>query len=158
MRTYESLGRDKPYQKPITGSKENGVGGNGDKTAGRPLSPPDNGSEIQQSIDAKMEKDTKNGIKVERSSQDPPGTATARNTASADRTITAAPKAGRSAAGRKKKADANPKPYEGLFDITLRLAESPSVAEIHDLRKDVKGGEKTWIEPLVCLVCGAMIS
>ncbi|ROT35457.1 hypothetical protein SODALDRAFT_66696 [Sodiomyces alkalinus F11] len=162
MRTYESLGRDKPYQKPVTENTENSVADSSDKAAGRPLSPPDNGSEVQQSIDAKMGNDSDNGITAEPSSQYPPTAGTAKNSrgeaVSVDKSITAASKTGRKPQGKKKKMDASSKPYEGLFEVALKLAESPSVVEIRDLRENVKGGEKTWTEPLACLVCGAMIS
>ncbi|KAF3360274.1 hypothetical protein VdG1_01234 [Verticillium dahliae VDG1] len=57
------------------------------------------------------------------------------------------PKRGKASAAR---------PYEGLFEATLKVAEN--VVEIRDLRANVTGGVKVWTEPLVCLVCHTTIS
>jgi hypothetical protein len=47
------------------------------------------------------------------------------------------------------------KPYLGLFAAAL-LKDSTPMVEITDLRPDV-AGEKTWLEPIDCLVCGARV-
>ena len=61
--------------------------------------------------------------------------------------------------GRKKAAGAvEPKPYQGLFSISLRMSTSPPVLEIKDLREGIVGGEKQWTEPIKCLVCGSQIN
>ena len=45
------------------------------------------------------------------------------------------------------------KPYLGLFEAMTRNSAPAPVAEIHDLRPCVVGGVKSWLEPLRCLVC-----
>lgn len=50
----------------------------------------------------------------------------------------------------------NARPYEGLFSAVINDASTP-VVEIQDLRESVVGGEKSWTEPLRCLLCGADI-
>lgn len=51
---------------------------------------------------------------------------------------------------------ANRKPYEGLFEATMRLTEIPVTWDITDLRTGVEG-VKTWTEYAECLVCGTTI-
>ena len=57
----------------------------------------------------------------------------------------------------RKKAGEEAKPYEGLFEATLKMSDGPTVWEVRDLRENVKGGEKTWTEKAECLVCGTAI-
>jgi len=68
----------------------------------------------------------------------------------------------RNARPRKSKGhDANSesaRPWEGKFEATLKMPDiGAPLIEIHDLREGVKGGEKTWTEPVICLVCGAQV-
>lgn len=60
---------------------------------------------------------------------------------------------GKTGRGRK---PANRKPYEGLFEATLRLTEVPVTWDITDLRAGIDGAE-TWAEPAECLVCRTRI-
>jgi hypothetical protein len=48
------------------------------------------------------------------------------------------------------------KPYLGLFEATLQKDSSPPMVEIHDLREGIEG-DKIWLEPIDCLVCGARV-
>ncbi|KND90275.1 hypothetical protein TOPH_05085 [Tolypocladium ophioglossoides CBS 100239] len=57
--------------------------------------------------------------------------------------------------GRPKKS-AESKPYEGLFDASLKLDDGPTAWQITDLR-DVSGGDRTWTESAKCLLCGIKI-
>jgi hypothetical protein len=51
------------------------------------------------------------------------------------------------------------RPWEGLFEATLKTADmGPPVIEFRDLREDVVGGEKTWTEPVKCLLCGDQVN
>ncbi|KAK4157833.1 hypothetical protein C8A00DRAFT_39842 [Chaetomidium leptoderma] len=63
---------------------------------------------------------------------------------------------------RKKGPEANgdsARPWDGLFEATLKTADmGPAVIEFRDLREGVAGGEKTWTEPVRCLLCGDPVS
>ncbi|KAM0278363.1 hypothetical protein ACHAQH_005183 [Verticillium albo-atrum] len=154
MRTFEALGTDKPHIMPV----ENGETDGNDKVdqeTGRPLSPPDNGVEVQQSIDAKPGASPEQDVKLERLSTPRGGSARGAQGTPTVGTITAAPGSLRRTKTPKRKVN-GAKPYEGLFEATLKVAEN--VVEIRDLRHKVTGGAKVWTEPLVCLVCHTTIS
>ena len=47
------------------------------------------------------------------------------------------------------------RPWEELFEATLKTADvGPPLIEFKDLREGVVGGEKTWTERVKCLLCG----
>ncbi len=52
-------------------------------------------------------------------------------------------------------------PYDKLFEATLLLtpleSSAPTMIQIHDLRSGISGGEKVWLEPTECPVCGSAI-
>jgi hypothetical protein len=53
------------------------------------------------------------------------------------------------------------RPWEGLFEATLKTADmGPPLIEIRDLREAVvaAGGEKSWTEPVKCLLCGNQVN
>lgn len=51
------------------------------------------------------------------------------------------------------------RPWEGLFEATLKTADmGPPVIEFRDLREGVVGGEKSWTEPVKCLLCGDQVN
>ncbi|RDA93146.1 hypothetical protein CP533_4095, partial [Ophiocordyceps camponoti-saundersi (nom. inval.)] len=58
--------------------------------------------------------------------------------------------------GRSRKA-ADSKPYEGLFEATLKLDEGPTHWRIKDLRANVSTKCRNWTERAQCLVCGTVI-
>lgn len=58
--------------------------------------------------------------------------------------------------GRSKKS-LESKPYEGLFEASLKLDDGPTAWQVTDLRKDVSGGDRTWTESAKCLFCGIKI-
>ncbi|CAK7266981.1 hypothetical protein SEPCBS57363_002369 [Sporothrix epigloea] len=53
------------------------------------------------------------------------------------------------------------KPYDKLFEAELLLtpldSSAPTMIEIRDLRRKATGGEKVWMEPAECPVCGSAI-
>ncbi|RDA82488.1 hypothetical protein CP532_2312 [Ophiocordyceps camponoti-leonardi (nom. inval.)] len=57
---------------------------------------------------------------------------------------------------RSRKA-ADSKPYEGLFEATLKLDEGPTHWRIKDLRTNVSTKCRSWTERAQCLVCGTAI-
>ncbi|KAK4140301.1 uncharacterized protein C8A04DRAFT_32181 [Dichotomopilus funicola] len=63
---------------------------------------------------------------------------------------------------RKKGAEANgegARPWEGLFEAKLITTDiGPPTIEFRDLRDGIVGGEKTWIEPVKCLICGDQVN
>ncbi|KAK3310659.1 uncharacterized protein B0T15DRAFT_387593 [Chaetomium strumarium] len=63
---------------------------------------------------------------------------------------------------RKKAPEANgdsARPWEGLFKAVLKTADlAPPLIEIEDLRESVVGGQKTWTEPVKCLLCGNQVN
>ncbi|KAI1213813.1 uncharacterized protein F4807DRAFT_456362 [Annulohypoxylon truncatum] len=142
LRTYKRLGTDKPH-KPSQIKEEDG------EDTKRPLSPSETGAAqtAEQSIDVKPEEQQQvmdidgENIKTEVS---------VANSETKRR-------------GRPRKSEpvekAAAKPYEGLFEATIHSHndETPSVLEITDLRENVTGGDKSWKEPLECLICGQEI-
>jgi hypothetical protein len=62
---------------------------------------------------------------------------------------------------RKKVSEENskdPKPWTGLFEVSVNAEQKgPPRMEFKDLREDVMGGEKTWTEPVNCLLCGTTV-
>ncbi|EQL01073.1 ebs-bah-phd domain-containing protein [Ophiocordyceps sinensis CO18] len=57
--------------------------------------------------------------------------------------------------GRPRKVES--RPYEGLFEASLKLDDGPTMWRITDLRAKVSGGDRTWTERAQCLVCGTKI-
>ena len=175
LKTYERLGKDKPHRLPgfVKEDKET-------EEAKRPLSPTETGTGIvaNHSIDVKADGEAdsvkvNDNVEVKRLDEDeapassvaPEDQNSVRNnqTPSAETPGKGTPnrKPGRP---KKKVADASAvtesksKPYEGLFDATVRMDLSPPMLEIKDLREGVEGGEKTWQEEINCLVCGSRIN
>ena len=150
MNTYKRLGADKPH-KPTAVKKEDRDG----EGPQRPLSPSESGAaqSTQQSIDVKPEeqKPTKLAEAENGTTQmdvDGPDSSTipvAYNGADAKKK------------GRRRKPEAGgssaSKPYLGRFEAVIRDDLSPPSVEIKDLREGVEGGEKSWTEPINCLVC-----
>lgn len=150
MNTYKRLGADKPH-KPTAVKKEDRDG----EGPQRPLSPSESGAaqSTQQSIDVKPEEhqtiklvEAENG--TTQMDVDGPDSSTipvAYNGADAKKK------------GRRRKPEAGgssaSKPYLGRFEAVIRDDLSPPSVEIKDLREGVEGGEKSWTEPINCLVC-----
>lgn len=153
LQTYDELGRDKPHHTPVLVIRTNGDAENvkeeekADKQTGRPLSPPDNSVDIQQTIDAKVGDVSTDGAEPRKESEAP---SIKQGTPSVSASITAASVTSKKKRGRKKGA----RPYEGLFEAELNVIENR--IEIKDLRDDVTGGDKEWAIPLRCLVCNAL--
>ncbi|KAI3328559.1 hypothetical protein F4824DRAFT_407856 [Ustulina deusta] len=147
MKTFSRLGTDKPH-KPARVKAEELEGGQ------RPLSPSESGAAqtAQQSIDVKSE--DQQTIKLADVEGAGPS-AKAEN-----RTLTVVTGTESKRKGRPRKSEiseaVNTKPYEGLFSAVVNDT-SPPVVEIQDLRESVTGGEKSWTEPLRCLLCNADI-
>ncbi|KAK5630088.1 hypothetical protein RRF57_005803 [Xylaria bambusicola] len=147
MKTYARLGTDKPH-KPTRVKAEEPEGGQ------RPLSPSESGAAqtAQQSIDVKPE-DQKT---IKLSDVEVAGP----SANSESQTLTVATGTETKRKGRPRKSEVsevvNTKPYEGLFTAVINDTSTP-VVEIQDLRESVTGGEKSWTEPLRCLLCNADI-
>lgn len=183
LETYKRLGTDKPHR-----SEPTKVDKTEEEDAGaRPLSPTETGAAVsaQQSIDVKQAADagpntvhanTNDNVEVKGPEEDAsttPGTqlpqavaqpeATNGETGSetplkAAQTKPVSTKKGKS---RKKGSEAlgvAGKPYQGLFEVSLRMDMSPPTLEFKDLREGVVGGERSWTEPIKCLMCGAPIN
>ncbi|KAI1820356.1 hypothetical protein F4861DRAFT_72759 [Xylaria intraflava] len=146
-KTFARLGDSKPH-KPARTKTEEPEGGQ------RPLSPTDSGAQTsQKSIDVKPE-DTNTIQLADVESAGPP--------------VKGEKRTGRSGGGpdprrkwRRRKSETsrvvNSRPYEGLFSAVINDDASPPVLEIRDLRENVTEGEKSWVEPLHCLLCGVQI-
>ncbi|KAI1811793.1 hypothetical protein GGS20DRAFT_75552 [Poronia punctata] len=147
MKTYARLGTDKPHE-PIRVKTE-------DEHGQRPLSPSESGAAqtTQQSIDVKREDQNTimladgEGAGLSANTDDGTGPTVGKGTA-----------ARRKARPRKSGANGvtNAKPYEGLFSAVIDDS-TPPLMEIRDLRENIKGGEKSWTEPLHCLLCNSAI-
>lgn len=120
----------------------------------RPLSPSESGAAqtAQQSIDVKSE------------DQKPTNTGNADGVRATGKSESSTvpivvPRSESKPKGRPRKSDVNhvnSKPYQGLFTAVINDT-TPPVVEIQDLRENVAGGEKTWTEPIHCLLCHAEI-
>ncbi|KAK3341102.1 hypothetical protein B0T25DRAFT_330612 [Lasiosphaeria hispida] len=179
--TYEQLGTDKPHRSPdSTKDSKN------EDEAKRPLSPTETGAAVsaQHSIDVKADGEpdtvhinTKDNVEVKqsededapgapedsiaepsvepqsKSESDTPSKASVKASAAANR------KVGRP---RKKLGETNgdsSKVWDGLFEVNLKMMESgPPLLEFKDLREGIIGGDKTWTEPVKCLVCGNQVN
>lgn len=173
LSTYERLGKDKPHVKPPESPKDS----KDEEEPKRPLSPKETGGAVsaQHSIDVKADGigdgeavQVNDNVEVKRIEDDAP-------TASEDRTVSSETPAKdgsatettskltpgrRSGRPRKRNSEAvedNSKPYLGLFTATVRSEISPPMVEIRDIRHNIEGGEKTWLEPIDCPICGARI-
>ncbi|KAG6036180.1 hypothetical protein E4U19_003563 [Claviceps sp. Clav32 group G5] len=56
--------------------------------------------------------------------------------------------------GKKRRTE---RPYEGLFEASLRMTEGPMAWDITDLRPNIQGGDRKWTERAACLVCKHLI-
>lgn len=124
----------------------------GDESAKRPLSPSESGAAqtTEQSIDVKPEENQQN-INL----ADVEGALPAIKAESASVSVAEPKRRGRPRKSERDDPTAN-KPYEGLFEATIIDVvddPSPPMLKITDLRDNVKGGEKSWQEPLQCLIC-----
>ncbi|KAM5356195.1 hypothetical protein ACJ41O_002841 [Fusarium nematophilum] len=153
MQVYERLGTDKPHRTEGTIVKEEKAS----EEATRPLSPTEaEEKETQPTIDVRSG-ETQDNVHVKKVTRETP-----RNT----ETPTPGPTPSRSTIntsvkssakkGRKKKT-LDYKPYQGLFEATLKMNEGPTFWEIRDLRENVTGGEKTWTQKAYCLMCNVVI-
>lgn len=146
MKTFTRLGSDKPH-KPAKVKTEELTSGQ------RPLSPSESGAAqtAQQSIDVKPE--DQGTIKLADVEGEGPS-----STTKVDNRIVPTTEPKRK--GRPRKSEIheviNSKPYEGLFSAVINDT-SPPVVEIQDLRENVTGGERSWTEPVQCLLCSAEI-
>ncbi|KAF4464434.1 hypothetical protein FALBO_8727 [Fusarium albosuccineum] len=151
MQVYERLGTSKPHRTEGTVIKEEKAS----EEATRPLSPTDaEEKETQPTIDVRSG-EAQDNVHVKKDARETPHTDTPTPGPTPSRTLNVSVK-GSAKKGRKKK---NPdyKPYQGLFEATLKMNEGPTVWEIRDLRDKVEDGEKTWTEKAHCLMCSAVI-
>jgi hypothetical protein len=47
--------------------------------------------------------------------------------------------------------------YRGLFQATIQLERGPLMWQIEDLRKNISGAFKEWLERSRCLSCGSLM-
>ena len=159
MRTYERLGEDKPHNPAGDAAvKKDEADG---ESKNPPLSPTDTGlDETRQTID----------VKADESQDKPKGSITAADDKTEVTAVVAAttePPAQTETPVRKKRSKASDaaaakekaaKPYLGLFSASLKMDFSPPLIEIADLREGVGGGDKSWTEPLRCIICDSLIN
>lgn len=121
----------------------------------RPLTPV--GNKIQTdttgTIDVKADEDESNGTNGKAIEGTPNATSTPGPPNSASQKSA---KSGSARKGRGKKAIEG-KPYEGLFEATLKMSEGPMAWEITDLRPNIVGGDRSWIERAECMICNHRI-
>ncbi|KAH9999573.1 hypothetical protein F4779DRAFT_635976 [Xylariaceae sp. FL0662B] len=149
LNTYKRLGNDKPHKPAPLKEEEEGEG------AQRPLSPSESGAAqtAEQSIDVKPEE--QQTVKVA------DGESALSAVKTEDSIVSVPTSAKPKHRGRPRKSEpaesVNTKPYEALFEAVIRDELSPPVLEITDMRDNIAGGEKSWTEPLRCLLCGQEI-
>jgi hypothetical protein len=179
--TFERLGTTKPHQSPNAVKQEKD-----DEEAKRPLSPTETGAGMstQPSIDVKSSGDAgpTDGIQVnadnvevkqadDEDAMTAPEDGPAQSTNTQDAGESSRPETpskgtpktsvGRKAGRPKRKGEANGdalKPWDGLFEVSLNMEVNPPKLEFKDLRDGIAGGEKTWTEPIRCLICGSEIN
>lgn len=150
MKVYEQLGDDIPHKSVNTAIKE-------DAREERPVHPM-NMTEVTGETTVNDERECGvNPMHVENtdgqipiSTPDPPPSMSGKTKANVR-------KSGRRSKVRSKAKCNTEKPYEGLFDANLRLNEGPTVWVITDLREHIQGGDRTWTEPVECLICGTTV-
>ncbi|KAI2615604.1 hypothetical protein GGR54DRAFT_258205 [Hypoxylon sp. NC1633] len=149
MKTYKRLGTDKPHKS--TPVKEE----HGSEAAKRPLSPSETGAAqtAEQSIDVKPEEQQQT-IKMADVEKSLAGI-------KADNATVSVASSEPKRRGRPRKSElhdqAGAKLYEGLFDAVIHSDIIPPVLEVSDLRENISGGDKSWTEPLHCLICNREI-
>jgi hypothetical protein len=157
-RVYERFGTDKPHisdnkEQPTSVKKEL------DEDSGpRPLTPTENKEERSPSaIDVKGPSENGDHTLVIRNSDKTPKGPTQTPTPGPPNSVgTKSTKPTSAKRGRGKKSIED-KPYEGLFEASLKMNDGPMVWVINDLRPNIKGGDRTWSERAECLVCNKVI-
>ncbi|KAI0175980.1 hypothetical protein GGR52DRAFT_339143 [Hypoxylon sp. FL1284] len=147
VKTYKRLGADKPHRSAAV-KEEDG------ESAKRPLSPSESGAAqtTEHSIDVKPEEHQQT-IKL----ADVEGALPAIKAENGRASAAAEPKRrGRPRRSERDDPTAN-KPYEGLFEGIITGDLNPPLLEVVDIRDKVTGGEKSWTEPLHCLMCNREI-
>ena len=160
MRTYERLGEDKPHNPTGEAAvKKDEADGDSKKP---PLSPTDTGlDETRQTIDVKADESqekTKASITAADGEKTEATAVVAASTEERAETETPGRKKrskGADAAAAKEKAA---KPYLGLYSASLKMDFSPPLIEIVDHRENIGAGEKSWTEPLRCIICDSLIN
>ncbi|KAK3941494.1 hypothetical protein QBC46DRAFT_99875 [Diplogelasinospora grovesii] len=181
--TYNRLGTDKPHRSPESTVKKD----EDKEEAKRPLSPTEGGTgaSTQQSIDVKAVDSSdadavQDNVEVKPSDDedakapaDTPPEPSSETQPQGDKTEPSTPApgtpggskatSGRKQVGRRKtkveaNGDSNARPWEGLFEVSLKMDAGPPMLEFKDLREGVGGGDKTWTERVKCLVCGSEVN
>jgi len=179
--TYKFLGTDKPHLPPaITAEEESSD--KGKRPLSPPETGADGSTEHSIDVEAEaapsdaIHVGMKDNVEVRQAAdgeaasaaledflpfRQPEARATSENT-NAD-TMSKPTTAGESTLGRKpsrplkkgsKANGENARPWEGLFEATLKMADiGPPLTQFKDLREGVVGGEKTWTERVKCLLC-----
>ncbi|KAK2600236.1 hypothetical protein QQS21_005032 [Conoideocrella luteorostrata] len=156
MQVYERLGTDKPHksekkeQLPVKMETDR-------VSLGRPLTPSDNKELTPSAIDVKGPTENGTHTPLMKNKEAVPKATTQTPTPGPTNSIVQrSAKSASTKKGRGKKA-VEEKPYEGLFEASLRMSDGPMVWEITDLRPNVEGGDRTWTERAACLVCKKLI-
>lgn len=158
MKAYNQLGTDKPHvsaeSKDKPAEKEE---------VKQPLSPKEPGVSVQDSIGVSSA--AKDNVDAADANGDAPPTGKKTAETEKNGSQPPTPGSGRKLPGRPKKTELVPnggaksadKPYEGLFDVEIRLDLAPPQLIFTDLRENVEGGDKEWREPITCLLCGTLV-
>lgn len=145
MRTFERLGTGKPHVS--------------DELDGESVAVPRSGTPAASRAEETMGAEgSENGDSVTNKQLDAITPKTTESPAAGTPTPAAEkpPRRSTSKKGRPRKA-AESRPYEGLFEASLKLDDGPTTWQITDLRANVWGGDRTWNERAQCLICGAKV-
>ncbi|KHN93860.1 ebs-bah-phd domain-containing protein [Metarhizium album ARSEF 1941] len=158
LRIYERLGTDKPHISDKAEKKLVKTEREMDEDVRGPLTPTESKMErTPPAIDVKGPSENGNHAAGGRTSESTPKGPTQTPTPGPPNSV--GPRSAKSASakkGRGKKAIQD-KPYEGLFEASLKMNDGPMVWVISDLRANAGGGDRTWTERAQCLVCRRMI-
>jgi hypothetical protein len=185
-KTYKCLSTDKPHLPPVIAEREES-GDEGKGPLSPPETGADGSTEHSIDIEAKVAPSDlvhvgmKDNVEVRQAADDEATSAApedslplpaAQTWSTSEKTNTGTPSkpanAGESTPGRKpgtlrkKGSESNgesARPWEGFFKATLKMVDmGPPLIEFRDLREGVVGGEKTWTEPIKCLLCGSRVN
>lgn len=149
-KVYDHLGTDKPHVSEPPAVKEEKE----DENMNGPLSPTESkAEETQPTIDVRGGETTNNVLVKQADGETPKPTETP--------TPVPQPAVGATStkpvSEKKNRRKSTNKPWQGLFNATLKMNEGPTHWVIEDLRTNVSGGDSTWTEKAECLICGVAI-
>ncbi|KAM4059486.1 ebs-bah-phd domain-containing protein [Hirsutella rhossiliensis] len=158
MRTYERLGTEKPHiSGELDGSSAKVERDDKPATALHSTTPTDiKGEETMQPTVGVKEGENGDSVPIKQIDGITPKTTESPVPGTPAPAVEKLPRLSSGKKGRPRKATES-RPYEGLFEASLKLDDGPTMWRITNLRANVSGGDRTWSERAQCLICGTKI-